>query len=51
MLAEGFDILLSSIDPSAAEGQKYIMTFNTYIGSVVPEDLNIIKTGGVWVLN
>lgn len=51
MLAEGFDILLSSIDSSAAEGQKYIMIFNTYIGSVVPEDLSIIKTGGVWVLN
>ena len=51
MLLEAFNALLDNLDPSAAEGQKYVLTFGTYIGSVVDENMSVIKTGGVWVLN
>lgn len=51
MLLEAFNILLDDIDPSAAEDQKYVLTFTTYVGTVVDESMNLIKTGGVWVKN
>ncbi|MCF6294386.1 MAG: choice-of-anchor J domain-containing protein [Flavobacteriaceae bacterium] len=50
MLLEAFNALLDNIDPSAQEGQKYVLTFVTYIGSVADESMSLIKTGGVWVL-
>lgn len=51
MLLEGFNILLDTIHPDAEEGQKYVLTFVTYVGATVNEDMSLIKTGGVWVLN
>lgn len=51
MLAEAFDILLKSLDPAAAEGQKYVITFLIYNGSSGEESLSVIKTGDTWVLN
>jgi hypothetical protein len=50
MLLEAFNALLDNIDPSAQEGQKYVLTFVTYIGSLADESKSVIKTGGVWVL-
>ena len=51
MLLEGFNILLDTIDPSAAEEQKYVLTIITYVGATSDESFSVIKTGGVWVYN
>lgn len=50
MLAEGFDVLLNTMDPGAQEGQKYVMTYNIYNGAAGIESLGVIKTDGIWVL-
>lgn len=50
MLIEGFNILLNSKNPSAAEGQKYVLTYVVYVGATADESMSLIKTGGVWVL-
>ena len=49
MLLEAMNFFLDSIAPSAEEGQKYEVTFNTYVGSTVAETLFLVKQGGVWV--
>jgi len=51
MLVEGFNILLDDMDPGAAEGQKYNMTFNVYTGASGIQNLTVIKTGGEWFEN
>jgi len=51
MLVEGFNILLDDMDPGAAEGQKYNMTFNVYTGANGIQNLTVIKTGGEWFEN
>lgn len=51
MLLEAFNILLDSIDPSAEEDQKYVLTYLIYNGAVVEESMSLIKTGGQWVIN
>lgn len=49
MLLEAFNALLDDKDPSAEEGQKYVLTFVVYTGSTGNETKSVIKTGGVWV--
>ena len=49
MLLEAFNVLLDNINPSADEGQKYVLIYVAYIGSIVDETMSVIKTGGVWV--
>lgn len=49
MLLEAFNVLLDTRDPSAEEGQKYILTFVVYTGSTGNETKAVIKEGGVWV--
>jgi len=44
-----FNVLLDSINPSAQEEQKYVLTYFIYNGSTVDEVKAVIKTGGVWV--
>ena len=51
MLLEAFNALLNNIDPSAAEGQKYVLTYIIFNGSTANESMSVIKTGGVWVAN
>ncbi len=51
MLLEAFNALLDNINPSAEEGQKYVLTYVIYNGATVDETQNVIKTGGVWVYN
>ncbi len=51
MLLEAFNALLNSVNPSAEEGQKYVLTFATFTGSVVDETQKVIKSGGVWIYN
>tara|TARA_R110002050_G_scaffold110892_1_gene223519 strand:+ start:2567 stop:3721 length:1155 start_codon:yes stop_codon:yes gene_type:complete len=50
MLAEAFTVILNQINPSAAEGQKYVVTFDIYNGSNGTEDLALIKVGDAYVL-
>lgn len=49
MLLEAFNALLNNINPSAIEGQKYVLTYIIYNGSTTNETKKVIKTGGVWV--
>mgnify|MGYP000403904511 FL=1 len=49
MLLEAFNVLLDNKDASAAEGQKYVLTFIIYNGATTTETKSVIKTGGVWV--
>ena len=51
MLLEAFNALLDNIDPSAAEEQKYVLTYVIFNGSTTNETMSVIKTGGVWVFN
>ncbi|XCF06742.1 hypothetical protein ABI125_02515 [Tamlana crocina] len=50
MIAEAMDVVLSKLDPSAEDGQKYVVTYDIYNGSSGTEDIAVIKTNGVWVL-
>ncbi|MFI1772863.1 hypothetical protein [Thalassobellus citreus] len=47
----GIGVVLDSLDPSAAEGQKYIVSVDIYNGSSGVENFSLIKTGGEWVVN
>lgn len=50
MLLEAFNILLNEkVAPGAAEGQKYLMTFDIYNGTNTIEQMHLIKEDGVWV--
>ena len=40
---------LNEIAPGAAEGQKYVLTFDIYNGTNTTEDISLIKEGGEWV--
>jgi len=50
MLLEAFNVLLDDVvAPSAAEEQKYVLTYIIYNGTTTEESMSVIKTGGVWV--
>lgn len=49
MLLEAFNLLLDNKNPSAEEGQKYVLTYIIYNGSTTNETKSVIKTDGVWV--
>jgi hypothetical protein len=49
MLLEAFNLLLNNKNASAADGQKYVLTYVIYNGSTTNETKSVIKTGGVWV--
>ena len=51
MILTAFDTLLDNLNPNAEEGQKYILTYKIYDGSVGNREISLIKTGGNWVLN
>ncbi|MEH6534881.1 MAG: choice-of-anchor J domain-containing protein [Psychroserpens sp.] len=51
MMITALGIVLENLDPSAAEGQKYSVTADVYIGSNATEDFNLIKSAGEWVAN
>jgi hypothetical protein len=50
MLLRALNIVLDNINPSAAEGQKYIATVATWAPGNSTEDFALIKQGGEWVL-
>ena len=50
MLLEAFNLLLDErVAPGAAEGQKYLMTFDIYNGTNTIEQMHLIKENGEWV--
>ncbi len=49
MLLEAFNVLLDARNPSAEEGQKYVLTFVVYTGATGSESKSVVKEGGVWV--
>ncbi len=51
MLVEAMNAVLDNLMPNAEEGQQYVVTFAVYNGSVVNQELSLIKEGGEWVLN
>lgn len=51
MLLVAMNVLLEAKDPSAEEGQKYVLSFAVYTGSTGTEQMRVIKQDGEWVLN
>ncbi|WP_299777593.1 hypothetical protein [uncultured Formosa sp.] len=51
MIETAMAILLDNNDPSAADDQKYLMTYDIYNGTNTTESMSLIKTDGVWVIN
>ena len=51
MMITAIGVVLGNNDPSAAEGQKYIVSVDVYNGSSAVETFGLIKTGGEWVAN
>ncbi|MDA7706494.1 MAG: choice-of-anchor J domain-containing protein [Flavobacteriaceae bacterium] len=51
MMFTAMGVMLDNLDPSAADGQKYITTYNIYDGSSGTEDRSLIKEAGVWIQN
>ncbi|MCB0445641.1 MAG: hypothetical protein KDC68_08345, partial [Gelidibacter sp.] len=44
-------VFLDNYDPTAAEGQKYQITYLKYDSGIQELTASLIKTGGVWVAN
>ena len=51
MLLEAFNVVLDNNNPTAEDGQKYVLTFVIYNGSTVDESMRVIKENGEWVFN
>lgn len=51
MIVTALGLILDNNDPSAQDGQKYIITIDIYNGSSGTEDFSVIKTAGEWVSN
>jgi hypothetical protein len=51
MMFTAMGVMLDNLDPSAADGQKYITTYNIYDGSSGTEDRSLIKEAGIWIQN
>lgn len=50
-LVKALGVLAAHINPGAAEGQKYTFVYLMYDNGLHSESMNLILTGGVWVLN
>ena len=51
MMVTAMGVMLDNLDPSAADGQKYITTCNIYDGSSGTENRSLVKEAGVWIQN
>lgn len=51
MLLEAFNVVLDNNNPTAEDGQKYVLTYVIYNGSTVDESMSVIKENGQWVFN
>jgi len=49
MILAGLNFVLDNLNPSAEEGQKYIVTVATWAPGNSTEDFAVIKEGGEWV--
>lgn len=52
MILEAMRVLLNEIAPNAEVGQKYVLTYDVYIGTNTTESISLIKNeAGEWVIN
>ncbi|WP_298900772.1 choice-of-anchor J domain-containing protein [uncultured Psychroserpens sp.] len=51
MIVTALNIVLDNLNPSAADGQKYIVTIATWAPGNSTEDFSMIKSSGEWVIN
>ncbi|QDO93421.1 hypothetical protein FNB79_05325 [Formosa sediminum] len=51
MIETAMAILLDNNDPTAEDGQKYLLTYDIYNGTNTTESMSMIKTDGAWELN
>lgn len=51
MLLEAFNVVLDNNNPTAEDGQKYVLTYVIYNGSTVDESMRVIKENAEWVFN
>ena len=51
MIVTALNIALDNLNPSAEEGQKYIVTIATWAPGNSTEDFSMIKSAGEWVIN
>lgn len=49
MLLEAIGAVLDNINPSAADGQKYVVTLVVYTGTTGTENKAVVKEGGEWI--
>ncbi len=51
LIGHALGVLADHINPTAAEGQKYSFTYVLYDNGTNDVTMNLIKTGGVWIVN
>ncbi|WP_460220640.1 choice-of-anchor J domain-containing protein [Psychroserpens sp. MEBiC05023] len=51
MIVTALNIALDNINPSAEEGQKYVVTIATWAPGNSTEEFSMIKSGGEWIIN
>lgn len=49
MVLEAIAVILNDVNPTAEDGQKYIITIDVFNGSRTTEDFAVIKENGIWV--
>lgn len=49
MVLEAITVVLDDVNPSAQEGQKYLITIDIFNGTRTTEDFAVIKENGVWI--
>ncbi|MCL5127012.1 hypothetical protein [Algibacter sp. L4_22] len=50
-IVEALTIFMDYLDPSAEDGQKYVLTYVVYDNGEGNYEKNFIREGGVWVIN
>ncbi|MCD2257965.1 choice-of-anchor J domain-containing protein [Psychroserpens luteolus] len=51
MIVTALNIVLDNLNPSAEEGQKYVVTIATWAPGNSTEEFSMIKSSGEWVIN
>ena len=49
LIIEAIDFVLQGMHPDAEEGQKYVVTYDSYPGGL--QEVSLILEGGVYVVN
>ncbi|WP_290698820.1 choice-of-anchor J domain-containing protein [Lacinutrix sp.] len=51
MMVRALGIVVNNLNPTAEDGQKYIVTFDMFNGASGSEDFKLIKEAGEWIAN